>query len=44
LDHAQKGDVVLCLGKGHEDYMILDDQHTIHFSEREVIEEYKLNK
>lgn len=44
LDHAQKGDVILCLGKGHEDYIIFDDQHTIHFSEREVIEEYRKNK
>jgi len=44
LDMAQKDDVVLCLGKGHEDYIIFDAQHIIHFSEREVIEEYKKNK
>lgn len=44
LNQAQKDDVVLCLGKGHEDYIIYDDQHTIHFSEREVIEEYKTHK
>ena len=41
LDIAQKGDVILCLGKGHETYQIIDDEHTIYFSEREIIEEYK---
>lgn len=41
LDIAQKGDVILCLGKGHETYQIIDAKNTIHFSEREIIEEYK---
>ena len=44
LDHAEAGDVVLCLGKGHETYQIMDDKTTLHFSEREIIEEYKKNK
>lgn len=39
LDHALSGDVILCLGKGHEDYQILNTG-TIHFSEKEIIEEY----
>ncbi len=41
LDHATKGDVILCLGKGHEDYMIYDDKTTVHFSEKEIIEQYR---
>ena len=44
LDHAQKGDVIVCLGKGHETYQIIDDKTTLHFSEREIIEEYRENK
>jgi len=32
---AQKGDVVIIAGKGHEDYQILKDK-TIHFDDREV--------
>jgi len=39
LKHAQKGDVILCLGKGHEDYQILD-QEPLPFSEREIILDY----
>ena len=41
LDHAQKGDIVLCLGKGHEDYQIID-QEPLPFSEREIIDKYFL--
>ena len=41
LDMASKGDVVLLLGKGHETYMIGEDEVTRHFSETEVLEEYK---
>ena len=41
LDMAHKGDVVLLLGKGHETYMIGEDEVTRHFSETEVLEEYK---
>lgn len=33
---AQKGDVIVVAGKGHEDYQILKDE-VIHFDEREVI-------
>jgi len=39
LSLAQRGDVVLIAGKGHEDYQIIDDQK-IHFSDREVVEEW----
>jgi len=35
---AQKGDVIVVAGKGHEDYQILKDK-TIHFDEREIIGE-----
>jgi len=39
LDMAQKNDIVAVLGKGHEDYQILNDK-TIHFDDREVIKEH----
>ena len=39
LSMARPGDVVLIAGKGHEDYQIMADR-TIHFSDREVAEEY----
>lgn len=39
LSIAEAGDVVLCLGKGHETYQILDKE-AIPFSEKEIIEEY----
>ncbi|MGN1089892.1 MAG: UDP-N-acetylmuramoyl-L-alanyl-D-glutamate--2,6-diaminopimelate ligase, partial [Huintestinicola sp.] len=35
---AQKGDVIVLAGKGHEDYQILGDVH-IHFDEREICAE-----
>lgn len=38
LNYAQKDDVVLIAGKGHEDYQIFKDK-TIHFDDREVVEE-----
>lgn len=38
IDTAQKGDVVIIAGKGHETYQILRDK-TIHFDEREIIQE-----
>lgn len=36
LDHAEKDDVVLLAGKGHETYQILADR-TIDFDEREIV-------
>lgn len=39
MDHAQTGDVILLLGKGHETYQVLKEG-TIHFDEKEVVEEY----
>jgi len=38
LATANKGDIVLIAGKGHEDYQIFKDR-TIHFSDTEVVEE-----
>ena len=38
LDYAQKDDIVLLAGKGHETYQILRDG-TIHLDEREVVAE-----
>lgn len=40
MDHAQDGDVIICLGKGHEDYQEIKGVK-YHFSEREVIEAYR---
>ena len=37
LKTAQKGDVIVLAGKGHEDYQILADNVHIHFDEREVV-------
>lgn len=39
LKHAQKDDVIILAGKGHETYQILADG-TIHFDEREVVAEW----
>lgn len=39
LKHADEGDFILCLGKGHENYQIID-QVPLSFSERQIIEEY----
>lgn len=36
LDHAQKDDIILLAGKGHETYQILNDR-TIVFDEREIV-------
>lgn len=38
LQIAQKNDILLLAGKGHETYQILKDE-TIHFDEREVVKE-----
>lgn len=39
LDNAREGDIILLLGKGHEEYMKIGGE-TVPFSERAVIEEY----
>jgi UDP-N-acetylmuramoyl-L-alanyl-D-glutamate--2,6-diaminopimelate ligase len=36
LSYAQRGDIVLVAGKGHEDYQIIKDK-VIHFDDREVV-------
>ncbi len=40
LDTAQKGDVIVLAGKGHEDYQILAGGVHIHFDEPEIVREY----
>lgn len=42
LQHAEPRDVILCLGKGHETYQIIDKE-PLPFSEREIIEQYFQN-
>ncbi|WP_245844774.1 UDP-N-acetylmuramoyl-L-alanyl-D-glutamate--2,6-diaminopimelate ligase [Persephonella hydrogeniphila] len=39
VELAEKGDIVLIAGKGHETYQIIGDQ-IIHFDDREVAEKY----
>ncbi len=39
LEHAEKDDVVIIAGKGHENYQILKDR-TIHFDDKEVVVDY----
>jgi len=34
---AQKGDVIVLAGKGHEDYQIFENNRTVHFDEREIV-------
>ena len=43
LDRIEKEDIVLILGKGHEDYQIIGKEK-IHFDDAEQIENYKNNK
>lgn len=43
MDHAEEGDIIILLGKGHEDYQEIKGQK-IYYSEREVIEEYRDSK
>ena len=38
IEMAEKDDVIVIAGKGHETYQILKDK-TIHFDEREVVKE-----
>ncbi|MDE6833990.1 MAG: UDP-N-acetylmuramoyl-L-alanyl-D-glutamate--2,6-diaminopimelate ligase [Ruminococcus sp.] len=37
LKTADKGDIIVLAGKGHEDYQILENNRHIHFDEREVV-------
>ena len=37
LDHAQKNDIILLAGKGHETYQVLGTD-TIQFDEREIVQ------
>jgi len=39
LSEAAANDVIMIAGKGHENYQILADK-TIHFDDREVVQEY----
>jgi len=39
IKNANTGDVIVILGKGHEDYQIIGKKK-YHFSDREVVEEY----
>ena len=39
LDNARQGDIILLLGKGHEEYMKVNGE-SVFFSEKAVIEEY----
>ncbi len=39
LKIAQKGDVIVLAGKGHEDYQVLPGNEHIHFDEREIVSE-----
>ncbi len=36
---AEKNDIIVLAGKGHEDYQILKDDVHIHFDEREIVKE-----
>ena len=40
---AEKGDIIVLAGKGHEDYQILRDNVHIHFDEREIVKEVMQN-
>lgn len=39
LKIAEKGDILLLAGKGHEDYQVLKNNEHIHFDEREIVAE-----
>ncbi len=43
IEHAEDGDIIILLGKGHEDYQEIKGVK-YHFSEREVLEEYIATK
>ena len=39
LKIAEKDDIIVLAGKGHEDYQILAGMKHIHFDEREIVRE-----
>ena len=39
MKNAEKDDIIVLAGKGHEDYQILAGGVKIHFDEREVVAE-----
>ena len=39
IKNAEKDDIIVLAGKGHEDYQILAGGKKIHFDEREVVAE-----
>ena len=39
LKIAEKGDIIVLAGKGHEDYQVLAGMKHIHFDEREIVAE-----
>lgn len=39
LKIAEKGDIIVLAGKGHEDYQVLPGNEHIHFDEREIVSE-----
>lgn len=39
LQIAEKGDIIVLAGKGHEDYQVLANMEHIHFDEREIVAE-----
>ena len=39
LKMAEKGDIIVLAGKGHEDYQVLSGNEHIHFDEREIVSE-----
>jgi UDP-N-acetylmuramoyl-L-alanyl-D-glutamate--2,6-diaminopimelate ligase len=43
MDHAQDGDIIILIGKGHEDYQEIKGKK-YYYNEREVIEEYASTK
>lgn len=43
INMAEEGDVIVLAGKGHENYQIINEG-TIHFDEREIVEEILIDK